>query len=340
MDFFGLDIGTHSIKIAQLEHQKDGYHLAAFGSGPSTGKGLLSEAESDLIALAEAIKSLCREAKIKTKNVATALPQDLVFTRIVTVPKLSEEELVSSLKWEAEQFIPIPLSEVTLAHQVVGQIKDGQKERNKVFMVAAPNRLIDKVLKVLETAELTPVSLETEIISMARSLVKPDGDTAMLVDFGAKATDLAVADNGQVVLVHSLGIAGETLTKALVTQLGLESSQAEAYKRAYGADPAKLEGKLLQTIGPILEKITVEMEKTIQFYQTSSGQKKISRIILTGGAAGLPEIAALLTKKLNLEIQLGDPFVQIKKDGLETKIPSGKAFIFAVAVGLAMKKIE
>lgn len=340
MDFFGLDIGAHSIKIAQLKHKSDGFHLVAFGSGPSTGKGLLSEAESDLVNLAEAIKKILQEAKIKTKNVAAAFPQDRVFTRVVTVPKLSEEELVSALKWEAEQFIPVPLKEITLAHQVVGQVSKDSKEKTRVILVAVSNHLIEKMIKVLETAGLTPVTLETEIISMARSLVPSDSGTAMVVDLGATATDLAVVEDGQVVLVHSIGTAGETLTRAMVTQLGLETSQAEAYKKAYGADPQRLEGKLLKAIGPLLEKIITEVEKTIQFHQSSGAKKQISRVILTGGTAGLPEVAALLAKKLNLEIQLGDPFVQVKKGDLETKIPSGEAFLFSAAIGLAMKKME
>jgi len=340
MEFFGLDIGSRSIKLVQLNKRRDGYHLIAFGSAPSTGKGLLSEAESDLVALAEAIKKLRREAKIKTKNVVTALPQDQVFTRVVTIPKLSPAELNSALKWEAESFIPLPLSEVTVAHQVVGQIKAGAKEKEEVFLLAAPKRLIDKMVKLLGMAGLTPVSLETEIISMARSLVSPSADTVLLADLGARATDLAVVDGGQTVLVHSIGIAGETLTRAMETQLGLEGRQAEAYKEAYGADPQKLEGKVLQAIDPVLEKITNEMEKTIQFYQTKPSGKKIDRIVLTGGTAGLPEVATLLTKKLNLEVQIGNPFKQLIKDKQEIKVPLNKPYVFAVAVGLAMKQIE
>ena len=339
MDFFGLDIGTHSIKLAQLEKKGDRYHLVAFGSGPSTGKGLLSEAESDLTALAEVIKKIRQEAKIKTKNVATALPQDQVFTRTVTIPRLSEEELQSALNWEAEQFIPIPLTEVTLAHQMIGQAKEGKKEKNKVLLVAASNRLIEKIINVLKMACLTPVSLETEIISMARSLIPPESEPVMMVDLGARASDLAVVENGLVSFVNSIGTAGETLTRMMETQLGLDATQAEAYKKAYGADPEKLEGKLAQVLDPILAKIAQEMEKTIQFYQSQGGQN-IRRVVLTGGTAGLPAIASLLAKKLNLEIQVGDPFGRVIKGDLETRIPAQSAFIFAVAVGLALREIE
>lgn len=254
MDFFGLDIGTSSIKMVQLRRKADKYQLVALGSAPSTAKGLLSEAETDLVALAEVIKKLHQEAKIKTKNVVSALPQDKVFTRIITVPKLSEEELSSALKWEAEQFVPIPLDEATLTHQIVGQIRQNGKEKTRVLLVAAPNRLVKKMVEVLKTAGLNPISLETEIFSMARSLVTPDSDAAMLVDLGAAATDLAVIENGQPVFVYSISTGGEALTRAIATGLGLGSAQAEAYKKAYGVDPKKLGANLPKQLGHWLKK--------------------------------------------------------------------------------------
>ena len=340
MEFFGLDIGTHSIKMVQLRRKANQFQLVALGSALSTTKGLLSEAESDLINLAEAIRKLHQETKIKTKNVVAALPQDKVYTRIITVPKLSEEELDSALKWEAEQFVPIPLDEATLTHQIVGQVKEDSKEKTRVLLVAAPNRLIEKLVKVIKTAELNPVSLETEIFSMARSLVVPDSSPAMIVDLGAAATDLAVIENDQVIFVYSIATAGEALTRAAAAGLGLEMSRAEAYKKAYGVDPKKLEGKVAQTIGPLVEKIAVEMSKAIQYYQSTGGSQKINRIILTGGTAGLPEVASLLANKLNLEIQLGDPFIRVVKDELQAKIPTSQAFLYSVAVGLAMKEVS
>ncbi len=338
MDFFGLDIGSHNIKLIKLVPKEDKYLLTAFGSSPSTSKGLRSEAESDLTALAEIIKKLHQEAKIKTKNVVTALPQDQVFTRVITLPPLSEEELNSALKWEAEQYIPLPLEEVVLTHEVVGKIKEDDKEKTEVLLAAAPKNLIEKVVKVLKVAGLNPVSIEMEISSLARSLVPPDSQGVLVVDLGAKATDLAVVENSQVVLVHSIPTAGEALTRAVVLELGLEPSQAEAYKKAYGADIKKLEGKVSSALSPILGEIIREIEKTIQYYQTRG--KNLKRIILAGGSAGLPEAANLLAKKLNLEIQIGNPFSQIVEDNLLTKIPSTDFPMYAVAVGLAMKKIE
>lgn len=339
MTFFGLDIGSHSIKIAQVTKKKDKIHLVAFGSAPAPPRGLISEAETDLTAIAEVTKKLHQESKITTKNVAVALPEDQVFTKIITTPKLSDEELRAALKWEAEQYIPRPLEEVTYDHQIVGKIRQKKQEKFEVLLVAAPKRLIEKLLKILKVAGLTPVALETEILALSRSLISPDSETTVLVDLGARATDIAIVEAGQVVLTRSIPTAGEALTRAVATELNLDPSQAEEYKKAYGVDPKRLEGKVRGAIGPVLEAVVKEMEKAIQFYQ-SSKKKQVKRVIIAGGTAGLPEVVNLLAQKLSLEIQVGDPFARLEKDEeILAKIPAGVAPLYAIVIGLALKDI-
>lgn len=340
MNLFGLDIGSHSLKVAQVERRGKTANLIAFGSTATPPPGLLSESESDLTAVAEAIKRLHQDAKISTKNVAVALPEDQVFTRVVTTPKLSDEELRAALKWEAERFIPIPLEEVSYDYQVVGQTKEDQREKLEILIVAAPKRLIEKITKILKVADLTPVSLETEVVALSRSLIVPDSEVSILVDLGARATDIAIVEGGQVVFSRSTATGGEAFTRAIATGLGMEKAQAEEYKKAYGVDPKKLEGKVQSAIGPILEVIVKEIEKAIRFYQ-SNKKKPINRIILAGGTAGLPEVVSLLAQKLSLEIQVGNPFVRLEKDEkVLAKIPAGIAPLYAVAIGLALKEVR
>jgi len=337
MEFFGLDIGSRNIKIIQVRRNKDKHQLLAIGSATSTTKGLLSEGEADLLALAEIIKKLHKDVGIKTKNVATALPQDQVFTRIVTLPALSEEEIESALQWEAEQYVPLPLSEVILTHEVVGRIKENSKESIELLLAAAPKSLVEKMMNVLKMAGLNPVSIEMEAMSMARSLVTSNSQQVLLVDFGARASDLAIVENGVVVFVYSVPTAGEALTRALSLELGLDSSQSEAYKKSYGMNPESLEGKISAVLRPILDSIVSEIKKAMRFYQEKG--KNVQRIVLGGGGAALPEINTFLAKELDLEVQIGNPFSQIIDGDFLEKIPPHERALYSVAVGLAMKEI-
>lgn len=335
MEFFGLDIGTSSIKACQLSREDGRFRLVALGLTPTPGQGLASEAEKDWRATAEVVKKLINEAKIATRSVATSFPEGQVFTRVIEMPKLSSEELASAIRWEAEQYIPMPLDEVSLDHLDVS--REGA-DKTEVLLVAAPKTLIDKYLRVLEMAGLNVVSMETELIAASRSLVPAETAPTLLVDFGARATDVAVVRGGMIVYTRSIATAGEAFTRALATGLGMEKAQAEEYKKAYGLESAQLEGKIKQALGPIFDSVVAELKRAIDFYQEHSGDEKIKQVVLMGGTAGLPQATGLMAEKLGVEVQIANPFQKIIETP-ELASLADTASLYAVAVGLAMKEV-
>jgi type IV pilus assembly protein PilM len=342
MEFFGLDIGSQNLKLVQLRPVGERFKVVALGLS-SSPKTLDSESDADLVLVAEAIKKLVAVTRVSTENVVAALPEDKVFTRVVKLPQMEERELESAIKWEAEQYVPIPLSESVVDYQVIRRSSKEAKEKSEgleIFLVAAPKSLVEKHSRVLGMAGLKPQALETEMVALARSLVMPGSVPTMIIDLGARATDIALVENGQIVLTRSMPSAGETITRALAAALGLKKAQAEEYKKAYGVDETKLEGKIREAVGPILDVVIKEIEKIISFYQKRGGSQRAERAILTGGTAHLPQIMHLFAEKLGIEVEVGDPFQRI--DGAEevmAKLERGSAPLYSAAFGLAMKKL-
>ncbi|MFC1790541.1 type IV pilus assembly protein PilM [Patescibacteria group bacterium] len=339
MDYFGLDIGSQNIKITQLRKKNDSYSLVALGLSPVV-KSLDSELEKDLLTIAETIKKLVRATKITTKNVVASLPEDKVFTQIVDFPPMGEKELASAIRWEAEQYVPIPLSEAVIDYQLFDEPSKGSNDRREIFLVATPKVLIGKYVKILEMAGLKPVALETEMIALSRCLTNVDSPCSMIIDLGARATDIALTNLGQVILTRSLPSAGETITRALVGALGLKEMQAEQYKRAYGVDESKLEGKIKEAMSPILEVVIEEIKKVISFAQSQQKCSQVEKIILTGGTAHLPQIVSLFAEKTGIEVQVGDPFSKIQgAQEIISRIEKGSTSLYPIAFGLAMKPL-
>lgn len=338
MIHFGLDIGTNGLRLIELEKKKGKYCLLAIASSKFSGWGLMSEAEKDHQELAEAIKKMVAESKVDTRQVVVGLPEAKVFSRLIEVPVLTDEELSSSLAWEAEQYIPVPLDEVNLDWEVVSRPAKGEKEETmKVFLVAAPINLVEKYTKILKLAGLTPVALETEIIAAVRSLLANKKSPALLIDFGASATDIAAVREGKIVLTRSIPIGGIAFTRALGSVLNLSEEKAEEYKKTYGVKE-ELEGKIKTALTPLLEAVVAEIKKSIDFYSSEQKGFPLSLIILAGGTAKMPEVANLLTEKLGLEVQIADPFADLIKDDL-IKNFLVDAPLFSVAMGLAMKEV-
>src|SRR3989338_5524664 len=167
---FGLDIGTSTTKLIQLNKNGDKFDLIAHGIISSPPRALASEAIEDQDELSEVLKRLVDEARPTTKNVVTALPESQIFTRVIDMPLLSESELTSALKWEAEQYVPLPLSEVQLDWQILDTLSDekGKDSKMEILLVAAPKILVEKYIKIFSLADLEAVSIETEQIALNR----------------------------------------------------------------------------------------------------------------------------------------------------------------------------
>lgn len=334
----GLDIGSHSVKLIELARSNKGASLLAAGSAPTPPKTLSSATSSDWEAIAVVVKKLFKDTGAKAETINIALPESQVFTRIIEVPSLSSRELTSAIKWEAEQYIPLPLDEVTVDFTVLRDAAATGTNKMEVLLVASPKTLVEKYLTILELSEITASVVETEILATLRALMRtvPNVKTVMVASLGAQTTDFAILRNGVLVFIRSIAAGGEAISRALSQKLGFEMIQAEAFKRTYGLEKDKLEGKIVEAIKPIMDTIIGEMNRAVAFYQEKFSQETIGVVLLSGGTARLPGLVVYLAKALGLEVQIANPWVGIARDARFHVLDSEGA-VFTVAVGLALR---
>lgn len=334
----GLDIGSKTIKIVEVVKEGNTFRLKA--SGVIGFQGVTPEKATDgseLTSLATVIKKLHKEAGISSKEVAIALPEAQVFTRTVKFPPLTDQEIASAVKWEAEQYIPIPIADAIVQHQIIERRETASPPEVVVLLVAAPKSLVEPYTRVAQMAGLSVIGVETELIALSRSIA-PQNQTVLLVDFGARSTDIAIVKNGQLSFTRTIPTAGEAFTRAVAQSLGVELSQAEEYKRAYGLSGAQLEGKIKGALDPIFRIVVDEMKKAIHFYQSEEKGEAPKSVILSGGTAGMPEAISLLSKMMGLEVVIGNPFAKISVDPEAAKSLASFAPLYSIAVGLAMRE--
>ena len=334
----GLDIGSHSIKLVEIAKDKTSATLLAAGSTPTPPKALSSQVEADLQALAAAVQKLIKDTGAKSDVVNIALPESQVFTRVITVPQLSSRELASAIKFEAEQYVPLPLDQVNLDYTVLRDSKETGINSMEVLLVAGPKDLIEKYMTIMEFLEVNVNAIETEIIAASRSLVRSVANikSVMIVSIGVKTTDLAILRNGVLTFTRSISAGGEALTRSIAQKFGFEFTQAEEYKKAYGVEADKVEGKILASVKPILDTIIGEIKRAVEFYQQKYRDEPIGTILLNGGTARLPGMVVYITEQVGIETQMANPWIGITKDArfnvLDAEGPS-----FGIAVGLALR---
>ncbi|KKS77643.1 MAG: Type IV pilus biogenesis protein PilM [Candidatus Woesebacteria bacterium GW2011_GWB1_43_14] len=334
----GLDIGSKTIKVVELSFDGDKATLKAAGAVGYKGINIPEvEDKKSFVDLATAIKKLFSEAKVSSKNVSVSLPESQVYTRVLKFPLLTDQEVASAVKWEAEEYIPIPLKDAVIEHQILERVETSTPPQVIVLLIAVPRKLVEKYVSICTMAGLECVGVETELMSAVRCIAPP-GKTVVIVDFGAKSTDIAIAKNGELFLSRSIPTAGDALTRSVAQTLGVSGPQAEEYKRAYGLASGQLEGKVSRTLAPVVESIAEEIKKAIQYYQMDLKGESPTSVFLTGGSAGLPDIAPLFTKLLGSEVVIASAFSRVSVDDKSSKSLANFAPLYPIAVGLALRK--
>lgn len=334
----GLDIGSHSIKLIELTKNGNTFTLTAAGSTPTPVHGLTSGTPADLEGVADIIKKLLKDTGTKARDVQIALPESKIFTRVIEVPALSDRELSTAIKWEAEQYIPLPLDQVNLDYTILRDAKDTGTKKMEVLLVAAPKSLLGTYLSILELAELNPVIAETEVIATTRALARSlvNVKSVLIVSMGAQTTDLAILRGGVLTLTRSISAGGNALTRALAQGLDFTQMQADEYLKTYGLQQDKLEGKIVTAVKPIMDTIISEIRRALAFYQEKYRDEHVQLVILSGGSARVPGMVTTAAKALGLEVQLANPWVGVTREPrfnvLTTEGPN-----FCVAVGLALR---
>lgn len=331
----GLDIGSFTTKAVVLNHDKK-IRLLGFGSVRSAVPGLLSDNDLDLEKVAASIKSLLSSLQAPTDKVVAALPESKVFSRVIKeLPFLTDEELNSAIRYSCEEFVPLPIDQVDLFWQVL--VRDKSTNKTEVLVIAVPKRVMQKYLKIFELAQVKLLALETEMIASVRVMVASNINVpSLLLQFGATTTDMAVVVNGLIVLTRSIATGSQTLSRALGSYLNLQPLQAEEYKKVYGLLPDQMQGKVFEVLKPLVEVIAVEIERSIQSFQSKNPQSPIKRLVLSGGGAKLPGLVVYLANRLGLEAQEADPWGFLDKDpSIASRVTTDPAY--TVAVGLAMR---
>ena len=340
-DHFGLDVGASEIKAVYLNQAGSGFKLVSFGLEKLPVNLTAGGDTLDFEEAANTVKKMIKDLGIGTRKVAVSVPEAQVYTRVIEVPVISDSELESAIHWEAEQYVPIPIADVLLRYQILNKPeKAAPGSKMDVLLVAAPNTVIEKYMKLCKMTGLELVGIETEILAVSRALVgnDPYSPTSLIVSFGGASPDLAVVKKGSLSFVRSLTTGGNAVTRSVMADLKMDENQAEEYKRTYGMDQEQLGGKVLAAISPVVEMIISEIKRAIAFYQSKRPDDPIKRAVLVGGMAKMPGLVNYLGQALTLEVQVGDPFTNIVKTEKQSQSLGDNLPVYATAAGLALKE--
>lgn len=340
VDHFGLDIGSSSIKLVQLAKIEDRFSLVTLGQVPTPIEIDESQKDWNTIPLTAVIKQLVKDCRVTTRAVAVGLPESQVYTRVVDLPVMNADELSQAIKFQIEQFVPLPAAEVIVKHTIITS-QNPATGAMSVLLVACPNFLIDRYAKIVSESGLEMHSIDTESLSCARALIPfgTESPITMIFDMGSGGSNFSLVKNGEIISTRSIGTGGKAISRAIATDLGIEDKQADEYRNSYGLNPNQLSGSVAKAMTPVVNLIVEEIKRVLVTIQNKNVADLPRRIVVFGGCAMIPGLVAYLAQQLSVEVQLGNPFAVINRTNDQVAAIGDSSAVFSNAVGLAMKEI-
>ncbi len=228
---FGLDIGSSSVKVVELDGKLNKLNLVNLGFENIPNETIVDGQIMEMNAVSEVIQNVCKSHSIKTNDVVTGVSGHSVIIKNIVLPAMSPEELEESIDWHAEEHIPYDLSEVSLDYHVADQ----DEEAIQVMIAACKQERLDNIKQAVQLSGKNPVVIDVDTFALQNCYevnYKPAAhEIVTLLNIGASTMNVNIVQGGNSLFTRDITVGGSQFTDILQRSLGYSFEEAEAVKR-------------------------------------------------------------------------------------------------------------
>jgi type IV pilus assembly protein PilM len=341
----GLDIGSSSIKLAEVINSSHGHVLNRFLQIPLP-KGIIKEGVlADARELSLKIKELFKNSGCQSRGIVTSLSGNSVIVKKVTFAQMGETELRDLIRDEAGKYLPFDnMDDVNYDFQILGNNEFNPNQMD-VIIVAAKKDIVNSYLDALVGAGLNVVIMDVDSFALETmyeaNYEYENNEIVVIVNIGASITNINVIKDGVSIFTRDFSLGGNSITEALQEKYKITFDEAEKIKIAGLPGNDKDNVELRKNILDYAEPIYSEIERSIDYFRSTFGGEYIKHVYLSGGSAKINDVTTILSQKLNIETEIINPFLKIgyNKKNIDAKTLESIRPVAAVAVGLGLRKV-
>ncbi len=336
----GLDIGSYSVKMVEIDRSKKGYELNFIGMAPLPDGSVVDKSIKKADMVGNAIRALHSHSS-RVKQVSTSLSGKAVIIKQVTMTSMNDSQLEKQIQMEAEPYIPFDIKDVNLDFFIMGDRpeKEGSME---VVLVAAKKDYMAEYLDLLKSLNLSSVVVDVDpfALEVMYEFCYPNvqEEIVALVNVGASTININILKSGASQYTRDLALGGDSITREIMRFFDVDFERAENIKR--GSDLDKINARNLRKIFQrSVDYIVSELQKILDFFSTNISYDPIQKIFLSGGAARTYGLASTMEAELNIPVEIVDPFrsLKISEKVFDMDYLNNIGATMALAVGLALR---
>lgn len=355
----GVDIGSSSIKVVEIKKKGGKAVLETYGAialGPYADTEAGRVTNLPIEKTVEALKEVLKQSGSTGTDLALAIPiqSSLIFS-IELPSNISESDMANIVPTEARKYIPVPMTEVSIDYFVlpekepsfvemnteVGSAGIPQKSESKtnILVVATQNDAVSRYRSIVSQCNLSASFLEIEVFSSVRANFEHELSPVLLIDFGAARTKLSIVEFGMIKSYHTIDRGGADISNSISKSLSISFAEAEKMKKDFGLFENPTEKSLADIIRTHVDYIFSETNSVLMGYEKKYN-RTISKIIFTGGGSLLKGLKEVAMNNFQAEVEVGHPFSKVEAPAFLEKVLQAMGPEFAVAIGLALRKLQ
>jgi type IV pilus assembly protein PilM len=280
--------------------------------------------------------------KVDSSWVVAGLPEPQTFLKLIDIPTPAKDLVYEEVSFHASKHLPFDIQDTYLDWQVLNPEEENKNSR--VLIAAVPKNIADSYTYLLEAAELNPLALEAEAISVARTLITSNKDYSgiarILLDLGGTRSSIIIYDNDSIQFSKSVDFSGELFTTAISQGLKISREEAERLKIASGLNYNKDFPNYIKIADDTVEKLIEDINRTLRFYKEHfPDANDVTHITMSGGFSCLNNLDNVLSKRLRISAHPGNVLKNLNH-GDPSEEDKAKSLEFATAIGLALRAAQ
>lgn len=364
----GLDIGTRSIRVAQLALGKQPPVLDKVGIVRIPENLVVDGEIADIKAVSALLKDLWAKNGFAKNNLTVGVANQKVIVRVIDMPHMNEEELKGAIRYQAADYIPMPVEETIIDFEILKEYAVKEDEKNmKVLLVAAQRDMIQAYVEALGGAGLYPTSIDVKSFAMMRSMIpalpafpseeqlKSSMETTCLLNVGAGVSNMIIVEEGMPYFVRILLFGGNDFTRAISENMAITEEEAEELKISLsepgndvigggtiGDEKREARQKAEDIMTNRISSFVREIRRSIDYCLDQTGCRAPESIVLSGRGSKIKGMKEELERALAVTVREGQPLQNVKVGKMQlTETEFGDIEpALAVPVGLALRGVE
>lgn len=297
-NILAIDIGSYHIKAILGSGQKNSLFIANAITLKTPAETMQDGRIIDVNKLSNFLYNYLLNKGIKAKKVSFSISSPSVITREIVIPVVKETEMLSLIRYEIEQYLPIVMDEYDIEYKLLEEYEEEGVKKARVMVGVVPKNLVQSYLELAKSLRMTPYILDVNSNSAAKLISRcstsnekqqSQQSSIALIDIGYENINLSMIKNNKLCFNRLINKGSGIIDEGIdLREITLDNSEPEAETSPW-----------IGTIDGWLE----DIQRIFQYY-SNRGSNKLDKVYLCGGGACIKGLAQYFGNTMGLSVEL------------------------------------